>query len=78
MSSNSTNEAFSAYYLQRTTVELAEDLDRVRAAEDFKTDSIQLLIHALQQGAATFTSDEQERVAAAVEEEEEENDESSE
>lgn len=68
---SSANEDFSAYYLQRTTVELAEDLDRVRAAEDFKADSIQLLIHALQQGAATFTPSEQQRVAAASAEEEE-------
>ncbi|KAL2890457.1 ribosome assembly 3 [Ceratocystis lukuohia] len=64
-----TNDVFSAYYLQRTTNELAEDLDRVRAAEDFKADSIQLLVHALQQGAATFTSTEQQRVAAATKEE---------
>ncbi|KAL5627400.1 hypothetical protein BROUX41_003553 [Berkeleyomyces rouxiae] len=64
-----TNDVFSAYYLQRTTSELAEDLDRVRAAEDFKADSIPLLVHALQQGAATFTGAEQQRVAGAAEEE---------
>lgn len=56
---------FNALYLQRTTQELAEDLDKVRNAEDFKADSVPFLVHALQQGARQFTPREQERVVAA-------------
>ncbi|KAK0384219.1 hypothetical protein NLU13_8307 [Sarocladium strictum] len=59
---------FSALYLQRTTQELAEDLDKVRNADDFKADSIQFLVHALQQGAKQFTPREQERIVAAAQE----------
>lgn len=60
-----TQAEFSAIYLQRTTQELAEDLDKVRTAEDFKADSIPFLVHALQQGAGIFSSAEQSRVVAA-------------
>lgn len=56
---------FSAYYLQRATQELAEDLDKVRNAEDFKADSIPFLVHALQQGTALFSAEDQKRVATA-------------
>jgi ribosome assembly protein 3 len=56
---------FNALYLQRTTQELAEDLDKVRNAEDFKADSVPFLVHALQQGAKQFTPKEQQRVVAA-------------
>ncbi|KAI5460252.1 ribosome-assembly protein 3-domain-containing protein [Mariannaea sp. PMI_226] len=63
--STQTEAEFSAIYLQRTTQELAEDLDKIRTAEDFKADSIPFLVHALQQGAGIFSSAEQERVVAA-------------
>jgi ribosome assembly protein 3 len=42
---------FEQYYLQRATRELAEDLDKVRTADDFKNDAISILVHALKQGA---------------------------
>jgi ribosome assembly protein 3 len=58
---------FSTLYLQRTTQELAEDLDKVRNAEDFKADSVPFLVHALQQGAKQFTTRDQERIVAAKE-----------
>ncbi|KIH88988.1 hypothetical protein SPBR_08016 [Sporothrix brasiliensis 5110] len=35
MSSDSTNQAFQAFYLQHTTAELAEDLDQLRTSADF-------------------------------------------
>lgn len=57
---------FESYYLQRATQELASDLDKVRQAEDFKVDSIQFLVHALQQGATQFSAVDQERVVAAL------------
>lgn len=56
---------FSSYYLQRATKEFAEDLDKVRTADDFKTDGISLLIQALQQGTETFSPEEKRRVVTA-------------
>lgn len=60
---------FSQYYLQRTTQELAEDLDKVRGAEDFKNDAISMLVHALQQGADMFSPEDKRRIVAAKGEE---------
>jgi ribosome assembly protein 3 len=62
-----TQNQFSSLYLQRVTKELAEDLDKVRNADDFKADSISFLIHALQQGSAQFSSKDQRRVVSEVE-----------
>ncbi|KAK1777649.1 ribosome-assembly protein 3-domain-containing protein [Copromyces sp. CBS 386.78] len=53
---------FTSYYLQRATKEFAEDLDKVRTADDFKNDAIHLLVNALQQGTALFSPDEQRRI----------------
>ncbi|OLN87665.1 hypothetical protein CCHL11_05718 [Colletotrichum chlorophyti] len=53
---------FSSFYLQRTTQEFAEDLDKVRAADDFKADSVPFLVHALQQGSALYSPADQARV----------------
>ncbi|SPJ85240.1 uncharacterized protein FTOL_11020 [Fusarium torulosum] len=67
MSSKPTDQSsseFASYYLQRTTQELSEDLDKVRNAEDFKADSIPFLVHALQQGAGLFSPEDQKRVVA--------------
>ncbi|KLO82822.1 uncharacterized protein LW93_10026 [Fusarium fujikuroi] len=69
MSSKSANKSspeFTSYYLQRTTQELSEDLDKVRNAEDFKADSIPFLVHALQQGAGLFSPEDQKRVVAII------------
>ncbi|KAF7544250.1 hypothetical protein G7Z17_g10100 [Cylindrodendrum hubeiense] len=62
---NQREAEFSSYYLQRTTQELSEDLDKVRTAEDFKADSIPFLVHALQQGAGLFSLEDQKRVVTA-------------
>ncbi|KAM7197167.1 Ribosome-assembly protein 3 domain containing protein [Naviculisporaceae sp. PSN 640] len=59
------SEEFTSYYLQRVTKEFAEDLDKVRNADDFKSDAMPLLISALQQGAALFSPDEQRRIVTA-------------
>jgi ribosome assembly protein 3 len=53
---------FEAYYLQRATKELAEDLDKVRNADDFKNDAIPMLVHALQQGTAMFSAEDKRRI----------------
>lgn len=58
-------DEFSAYYLQRATKELAGDLDKVRDARDFKPESVQVLVHAIQQGSTSFPSSERGRIAAA-------------
>lgn len=57
---------FTAYYLQRATQEFAEDLDKVRAADDFKNDALQTLVAALQQGTAMFSAEEQRMIVAAA------------
>lgn len=45
---------FSAYYLQQLTQELSDDIDKLRAADDFKPESVSFLVHALRQGASQF------------------------
>ncbi|KAJ9134769.1 hypothetical protein NKR23_g9950 [Pleurostoma richardsiae] len=56
---------FTSYYLQRATKEFAEDLDKIRTADDFKPEALPLLVHALQQGTATFSPADQRRIAMA-------------
>ncbi|EQB54236.1 hypothetical protein GCG54_00010145 [Colletotrichum gloeosporioides] len=58
----SVSQEFTTFYLQRTTQEFAEDLDKVREADDFKAESLPFLIHALQQGTALYPSADQQRV----------------
>lgn len=56
---------FPSFYLQRATREFAEDIDKVRQADDFKPDSsVPFLVHALQQGASLYSEAEQARVMA--------------
>lgn len=74
MSTNTNNNnktpsatSFESYYLQRATRELAEDLDRVRAADDFRgPDAVPMLVHALRQGAACFSPSDQARIVAGA------------
>ncbi|KOS23450.1 Ribosome assembly protein 3 [Escovopsis weberi] len=64
---NKTTQAeFTAFYLQKLTQELSEDLEKVRNADDFKTDSVPFLVHALQQGARQFSDEQQERLVKAA------------
>ena len=51
--------------MQRATTEFAEDLDRIRGADDFKGDALALLIGALQQGTSIISMEEQRRVVMA-------------
>jgi ribosome assembly protein 3 len=57
-------DQFASFYLQSAAKELAEDLDKVRGADDFKADSVPFLVHALQQGAMQFSAADQRRVVA--------------
>jgi ribosome assembly protein 3 len=64
--------AFTQLYTRQAAQEFAEDLDRVRRAEDFGAGAVPLLIAALQQGASLFSADEQRRLVLAEKEDEEE------
>jgi ribosome assembly protein 3 len=56
---------FTSYYLQRATQEFAEDLDKIRNADDFKgNDALPMLIRSLQQGTSTFSTEDQRRIVA--------------
>lgn len=58
-------EEFNALYLRKITGEVADDLDKVREAQDFKASSVPMLIHALKQGESLFSAEEKRRVVAA-------------
>jgi ribosome assembly protein 3 len=59
-------EDFSSIYLRKVTAELADDLDKVREAKDFKSSSIPMLIHALKQGGSMYSAEEKRRVVTAA------------
>jgi len=58
-------EEFSAIYLRRIAAELADDLDKVREAPDFKANSVPMLVHALRQGESMYGVGERGRVVGA-------------
>jgi ribosome assembly protein 3 len=49
---------FASFYLRHITQELADDLDKIRSANDFSEKSLPILIHALKQGEAIFSDEE--------------------
>lgn len=67
MNEQEVSAAFTSYYLQRATKEFAEDLDKIRKAEDFKNDAIPILINALSQGTSMFSPADQHRIIASDE-----------
>ncbi|KAI0503327.1 ribosome-assembly protein 3-domain-containing protein [Xylaria bambusicola] len=56
---------FTSYYLQQSTKEFAEDLDKIRNADDFKGDALPMLIRSLQQGTSMFSAADQKRIVKA-------------
>lgn len=66
LSNAQANEDFQAIYLRKITTELADDLDKVREAPDFKASSVPMLIHALKQGESLFSAEEKRRVVGAI------------
>ncbi|KAK1005227.1 hypothetical protein LTR91_004083 [Friedmanniomyces endolithicus] len=59
-------QSFEDFYLRQATKEFANDLDKLRAANDFHgTGSIALLVGALRQGTACFGAEERGRVGRA-------------
>jgi ribosome assembly protein 3 len=59
-------QKFSTIYMKKITAELADDLDKVREAQDFTSRSLPMLIHALKQGESLFSTEEKRRVVGAV------------
>jgi ribosome assembly protein 3 len=59
-------EDFGAIYLRKIAAEVADDLDKVREAQDFKANSVPMLIHALRQGESMFSVEEKRRVVGAA------------
>ncbi|GAO13903.1 hypothetical protein UVI_02003810 [Ustilaginoidea virens] len=53
----STQTSASAYHLKQLTQELSDDLTKVRDADDFKSDSVPFLVHALKQGVSQLSSE---------------------
>ncbi|KAF9701570.1 hypothetical protein EKO04_000465 [Ascochyta lentis] len=64
IASGKEEEEYDAIYIRKITTELADDLDKVREAQDFKANSIPMLIHALKQGESLFSVEEKRRVIA--------------
>jgi ribosome assembly protein 3 len=64
--SKQAQEDFSAIYLRKVAAEFADDLDKVREAQDFKASSVPMLIHALKRGESLFSVEERRRVAGAA------------
>ncbi|KAI1412684.1 ribosome-assembly protein 3-domain-containing protein [Hypoxylon sp. FL1857] len=62
---DTTSKEFTSYYLQQSTKEFAEDLDKIRSADDFKGDAVPMLIKSLQQGTTLFSAADQKRVVEA-------------
>jgi len=59
---------FQAIYLERVTQEFANELDRIRTADDFRPDSVPVLVAALQQGAALYSPEQQARIVGRQDE----------
>jgi hypothetical protein len=66
VSTGKEEEEFDAIYIRKITTELADDLDKVREAQDFKANSIPMLIHALKQGESLFSAEEKRRVVGTA------------
>lgn len=67
MSDDEVSAAFTSFYLQRATQELSEDLDKIRNADDFRSDAISVLINALSQGTSMFSPADQRRIVTKEE-----------
>ncbi|KAI2471165.1 ribosome-assembly protein 3-domain-containing protein [Annulohypoxylon bovei var. microspora] len=59
---DATSQEFTSYYLQQSTKEFAEDLDKIRSADDFKGDAVAMLVKSLQQGTTLFSDADKKRI----------------
>ena len=55
-------QTFEQYYLSTVTKEFASDIDKLRAAPDFRDHFVPILVEALGQGASIYTEEEKARV----------------
>ncbi|KZF18915.1 hypothetical protein L228DRAFT_286402 [Xylona heveae TC161] len=62
---NNLTADFEAYYLRRIATEFAEDLNKIRTADDFDDDSLPILLSALKQGTGIFSTSERQTVLRA-------------
>lgn len=53
---------FDSWYLRQMTGEFADDLDRMRGANDFTDASLPVLIQALKECAATYTEEQKGKI----------------
>ncbi|KAL8785744.1 MAG: hypothetical protein Q9213_003211 [Squamulea squamosa] len=53
---------FEAFYLKQVTAEFADDLDKLRNANDFNEKSMPVLIDALKMTARTYSEEEKAKV----------------
>lgn len=61
-SSQDSKRDFASFYLRKITEELADELDKIRSANDFSEASLPILVYALQQGQSIFSEEEKRRV----------------
>ncbi|KAI9052550.1 hypothetical protein LZ554_003893 [Drepanopeziza brunnea f. sp. 'monogermtubi'] len=59
------SKEFTQFYMERATREFEDDLEKLRTSEDFKSESLPILIAALQAGASLFSAAEKRRVVVA-------------
>lgn len=65
MTDSEISAAFRKYYMQHATLEFAEDLDRIRGADDFNDSALPTLVSALEAGTAVFPIEDQRRIVMA-------------
>ena len=55
-------QTFEQYYLSTVTKEFASDIDKLRAAPDFRDHFVPILVEALGQGVSIYSDEEKARV----------------
>lgn len=59
------SQLFAQFYMERATREFEDDLEKLRTSEDFKSESLPMLIAALQAGTSLFSAGEKRRMVVA-------------
>ena len=57
---------FESFYLQQVTTEFADDLDKIRNANDFGEKSLPMLVAALKQGVGMYSEEERRKVMGTL------------
>ena len=60
------DQAFEKHYLRQLTAEYADELDGLRAGDDFSDASLPILMTALRQGTDLFSREEKKVIVEAV------------